>query len=76
MSTFYVCVYREYNEFLDDLEEDQQLRQHVNIYKDSSKQQMPVDVNDMEDPSMPIITLDEMLDDLVLEEGADDEMGE
>lgn len=64
--------YRDYNEFLDDLEEDPQLRQHVNIFKDSSKM-IPVDVNDGIDPSVPRITLEEMLDDLVLE---DDDMGE
>lgn len=63
---------RDYNEFLNDLEEDPQLRQNVNIFKDSSKL-IPVDVNDGIDPSVPRITLEEMLDDLVLE---DDEMGE
>lgn len=34
---------------------------------------MPVDVDDMDDPGVPRITLEEMLDDLVLD---DDEMGE
>lgn len=57
---------------MDDLEEDPQLRQHVNIFKDSSKS-VPVDINDGMDPSEPRITLEEMLDDLILE---DDEMGE
>lgn len=56
---------------MNDLEEDPQLRQNVNIFKDSSKL-IPVDVNDGIDPSVPRITLDEMLDDLVLE---DDDMG-
>lgn len=64
--------YRDYNEFLDDLEEDPQLRQNVNIFKDSTKI-IPVDVNDGIDPSVPRITLEEMLDDLVLD---DDDMGE
>lgn len=64
--------YRDYNEFLDDLEEDPGLRQHVNIFKDSSKQ-IPVDINDGIDPSVPRITLEEMLDDLVI---VDDDMGE
>lgn len=64
--------YRDYNEFLNDLEEDPQLRQTINIFKDPSKQ-IPVDVNDGIDPSVPQITLEEMLDDLVLE---DDNMGE
>lgn len=35
---------------------------------------MPVDTNDMDDPSIPRITLEEMLDDLVLDN--DDEMAE
>lgn len=57
----------DYNEFLDDLESDPQLRQNVNIFKDASKI-MPVDTNDMMDPSVPRITLEEMLDDLVLDD--------
>lgn len=63
---------REYHEFLDDLEEDPDLRQNINIFKDSSKQ-IPIDANDVVDPSVPHITLEEMLDDLVIE---DVEMGE
>lgn len=59
--------FRDYGEFLDDLEEDPGLRQHINIYKDKTKL-MPVDTNDMEDPSQPRITLEEMLDDLVLDD--------
>lgn len=58
---------RDYNEFLDDLEEDPELRQNVNVFKDCSKA-MPVDTNDMVDPSIPRITLEEMLDDLVLDD--------
>lgn len=49
-----------------------ELRQNVNIYKDSTKP-IPVDINDGMDPSEPRITLEEMLDDLVLE---DDAMGD
>lgn len=67
---------RDYAQFLDDLEEDPQLRLNVNIFKDAARQQqpqMPVDVDDMDDPGVPRITLEEMLDDLVLD---DDEMGE
>lgn len=64
-------INRDYNQFLEDLEEDPQLRQNVNIFRDSSKQ-IPVDTNDMDDPSVPKITLEEMLDDLNLE---DVEMG-
>ncbi|XP_012271399.1 60S ribosomal export protein NMD3 [Orussus abietinus] len=56
----------EYNEFLDELEEDAELRQNVNIFKDSSKQ-IPIDTNEL-DPTIPQITLAEMLDDLVIED--------
>ena len=63
--------HRDYNEFLDDLEEDPELRQNVNIFKDATKV-MPVDTSEL-DPSVPRITLEEMLDDLVLD---DVDMGE
>ena len=53
---------------MDDLEEDPDMRTRVNIYKDSRKQQIPVDENDMVDPSAPQITLEEMLDDLVIDD--------
>ncbi|KAJ8966531.1 hypothetical protein NQ317_007177 [Molorchus minor] len=55
----------DFHEFLNDLEEDPSLRQNVNIFKDSSKQ-MPVDSNDKYDETVPHITLEEMLDDLVI----------
>lgn len=61
----------DYNEFLEDLEEDADMRQKVNIFKDIKKQQMAVDINDMEDPTLPQITLEEMLDDLVLDDDVD-----
>lgn len=47
------------------------MRQHINIFKDTKKQnhhQLPVDTDDMIDPSLPVITLEEMLDDLVIGE--------
>ncbi|KAL1394419.1 hypothetical protein pipiens_011977 [Culex pipiens pipiens] len=48
------------NEFLEDLEEDSEMRQNVNIFKDAARQQsVPVDVNDMADPSVPRITLED-----------------
>ncbi|XP_052740785.1 60S ribosomal export protein NMD3 [Bicyclus anynana] len=55
----------DYNEFLDDLEEDPALRQHINIFKDENK--IPVDTDEI-DPSLPRITLAEMLDDMVIED--------
>lgn len=51
---------------MDDLEEDPELRQNVNIFKKST--QIPVDSNSDMDPSMPRITLEEMLDDLQIED--------
>lgn len=57
---------RDYNEFLDDLEEDPIYRQNVNIYK--NREVMPVDIDDMEDSTVPRITLEEMLDDLNIDE--------
>lgn len=58
---------RDYNEFLDELEEDPALRQNVNIFKDNSKIIL-VDSDEVQDPSMPHVTLEEMLDDLILED--------
>lgn len=57
----------DYHEFLDDLEEDPELRQNINIFKDKSKQ-IPVDTFDDNGDSAPHITLAEMLDDLVLDD--------
>ncbi|XP_049948828.1 60S ribosomal export protein NMD3 [Schistocerca serialis cubense] len=62
----------DYHEFLDDLEEDPAYRQNVNIFRDPSKD-IPVDVDDIEDLTMPRITLDEMLDDLQI---MDEEMAD
>lgn len=56
----------EYNEFLDELEEDPEMRQNINIFRDSKKQ-IPVDTNEI-DPSIPQITLEEMLDDLTIKD--------
>lgn len=43
------------------------MRQHINIFKDTKKHHnVPVDTDDMIDPSLPVITLEEMLDDLVI----------
>ncbi|KAJ8683912.1 hypothetical protein QAD02_019704 [Eretmocerus hayati] len=56
----------EYNEFLDELEEDPEMRSNINIYRDNRKL-IPVDA-DCIDPTMPAITLEEMLDDLAIED--------
>ena len=56
----------EYNDFLEDLEEDPELRKNVNVYKDASKVagQMAVDDQDSvaDSQDIPQITLAEMLD--------------
>lgn len=58
---------REFNEFMDDLEEDPELRRNVNIFRD--KNNMAVDAFDADyDSNCPRITLEEMLDDLDLED--------
>ena len=56
----------EYNDFLEDLEEDPELRKNVNAYKDTAKisGEMPVDQESISDGDIPQITLAEMLDDL------------
>lgn len=42
------------------------MRQSINIFRDTRKQ-IPVDTNEI-DPSIPQITLEEMMDDLVIED--------
>lgn len=66
-----ISLYSDYDEFLAELEEDPAVRQQVNIYKDSSKLNMPqiaVDSDDQVDPTVPDITLEEMLDDLTIDD--------
>lgn len=53
----------EFDEFLNDIEEDLEIRQNINIYKDSSK----CILKDSEDPFLSI-PLAEMLEDLTLED--------
>lgn len=56
--------FSEFNEFMDDLEEDPELRRNVNIFKNTL---FAVDTDDADyDPNKPCITLDEMLDDLTV----------
>jgi len=67
----------EYDDFLEDLEEDPEIRQNVNVYKDANK---VIAVDDSasvaggDDDGVPQITLAEMLDDLDL--GGADATGE
>jgi len=63
----------EFEDFKEDLEEDETLRQHVNIYLDKNK--IPVDEDDEEESDMPRINLAEMLDDLDIGEKAPEDEG-
>ena len=56
----------EYGDFLNDLEEDTELRQHINVYKDTRKTAVDIE-SEADDNEIPQITLAEMLDDMVLE---------
>lgn len=60
---------RDYYDFMEDLEEDPMLRQNINIYKDHQKIQneMAIDSDDV-DEDAPQITLQEMLEDLIIED--------
>uniref|UniRef100_A0A0B7A2U3 60S ribosomal export protein NMD3 OB-fold domain-containing protein n=1 Tax=Arion vulgaris TaxID=1028688 RepID=A0A0B7A2U3_9EUPU len=61
-------VTKDFNDFLDDLEDDQAIREHVNIYRDSTK--ISVEIEDTDDEGAPQISLQEMLDDLHITEDA------
>jgi len=55
---------KDFNDFMDDLEEDPEIRKNINIFKDNTKI-IPVDFNDPDyDPQAPHVTLEEMLEDL------------
>ncbi|XP_064418298.1 60S ribosomal export protein NMD3 isoform X2 [Latimeria chalumnae] len=58
---------RQYQDFLEDLEEDEVIRKNVNIYRDASK--IPIE-SDTDDDGAPRISLAEMLDDLCISEDA------
>ena len=57
-------------EFLDDLEEDPEYRSGVNIYRDRATDDISVAASDNEE--FPRISLQEMMDELVI---SDDPMG-
>lgn len=61
---------KDYLDFLEDLEEDPKIRENVNIYKDAKKKSTAVEVNsnDDEDKNIPVISLEEMLDDLTIQD--------
>ena len=51
---------------MDELEEDDEMRQNINIFRDSTKQ-IPVERNEV-DTGMPQVSLEEMLDDLAIDD--------
>jgi nonsense-mediated mRNA decay protein 3 len=55
---------RDYELFLQELEEDEELRQTINLYKAGSEQVPQTDAEDEEDDDAPEIALDELLDEL------------
>jgi len=67
-----LCIFsrRDYEDFLQDLEEDPAYREGVNIYKDRSR--MRNDTATTDEGEGPKISLEEMLDDLTLSEAEGD----
>lgn len=67
-------IYRDYEDFLQDLEEDPAYREGVNIYKDRSRLKSGTVTEDEGEvsSSRPKISLEEMLDDLTLSEAEGD----
>ncbi|GAB1287602.1 60S ribosomal export protein NMD3 [Apodemus speciosus] len=62
---------RQYQDFLEDLEEDEAIRKNVNIYRDAT---IPVE-SDTDDEGAPRISLAEMLEDLQISQDATGEEG-
>lgn len=67
--TFFSFPQRDYTDFLEDLEEDPQYRTNVNIYRDESKAATLAGAAD-EAEDLPQVSLEEMLEDLVIDGGA------
>jgi len=57
---------KDYTDFLEDLEEDETIRQNVNLYRDEAKMAAAESASDAED--VPTVSLEEMLEDLVIGE--------
>jgi len=57
----------DYADFLADLEEEPDLRQNVNLYKDARKMAVASDQETSDNEGIPQISLAEMLDDLVID---------
>lgn len=61
----------DYNDFLEDLEEDPELRKNVNLYKRTK----PGWMAEAEEVLAPKVGLEELLEDLVLDPGDTDQQG-
>ncbi|CCE64325.1 hypothetical protein TPHA_0H01170 [Tetrapisispora phaffii CBS 4417] len=55
---------RDYELFLQELEEDQELRQTINLYKSQKQEQEEHEMEEEEDADAPAIDIDELLDEL------------
>ncbi len=67
---FFNDVFRDYEDFLQDLEEDAAYREGVNIYRDRTRLKSDTVTDD--EGERPKISLEEMLDDLTLSEAEGD----
>jgi len=59
---------QDFDDFLEDLEEDKDYRQNVKIFKDNQKMASQLASGETDPDMLPMIGLEEMLDDLVLED--------
>jgi len=62
-------VTKDYNDFLEDLEEDQEVRQNINIFKDHAKIAVETD-GETDDEGAPQVSLMEMLESMNISEDA------
>lgn len=69
---------RDFNDFMEDLEEDPISRINVNIYKDTDKManMMAIDTDEVDDDALPQVTLQEMLDDLAIADDKEEDSEE
>ncbi|CAL4069883.1 unnamed protein product, partial [Meganyctiphanes norvegica] len=61
---------KDYTDFLEDLEEDETIRQNVNLYRDETKLAASAADTASEAGDVPTVSLEEMLEDLVIGEDA------
>ncbi|CAH0482201.1 unnamed protein product [Peronospora belbahrii] len=61
-------VEQDYEQFLDDLEEDKEMRSQINLYKDETKQTTETNAMEEDDVAAPTVELHELLDDMTMKE--------